>query len=130
MKRDERYAFKLLRKYKVEIIANTLILLLIAVFQISGPLILRYVTKLISDNSDYRLALLWFFVTFSTLYLCKFLYNRFKFWFCEHFIIFIVSHSKEVFTLCNTLLYIKGESLVQTFGQRSADDSYIHACIA
>lgn len=44
-------------------------------------------------------------------------------------IIFIVSHNKKVFALCNTMLNIKGNQLMQTFGQKHADGSYIHTNI-
>lgn len=79
------YAIRLLLKYKAQVAVNTFLLLIIAVLQISAPLMIRRITRLINDNTNYMYALGWFFASFTALYFCKFIYQRFKLWFCEHF---------------------------------------------
>lgn len=101
-----------MKRYKVQIAANTLILLIIAALQICGPLILRHVTGLISENSDYMYAVGWFFASFTVLYLCKFFYNRFKFWFCERF---KLNETHNIYQMISQIRYRKLNELEPTY---------------
>lgn len=82
------YSKGLAGKYKWNIFANILILLLISTLSIAAPLVIREAVDYETGGAFSPDMIGLYFVILSLLYVAKFIYNRFKFWFAKKVISF------------------------------------------
>lgn len=83
--KKKSYSKEILGKYWKEIVLNIVILIIISLLAIIGPFVLKSVlsTNEISGFSAKNIGI--YIIVITVLYAFKFLYNRFKFAFAEHF---------------------------------------------
>ena len=76
---------ELYTRYKIEIFVSIIMLILTSILSILGPLILKVIIESNIQEKNLLNGIMFYLVMITLLYLTKFLYNRFRFWFEENF---------------------------------------------
>lgn len=79
-----KYTIELFKRYFQDIVANIIFLLAIMTLSVCGPLLLRNVMNT-NNNGFNQKNVITYFIVLTILYMSKFFYNHFKFYFTEKF---------------------------------------------
>lgn len=79
-----KYTIELFKRYFQDIVANIIFLFAIMTLSVCGPLLLRNVMNTNNNGFDQK-NVITYFIVLTILYMSKFFYNHFKFYFTEKF---------------------------------------------